>query len=506
LFASETEGWYPSITSQDFEYNIHRDRVTGRSRDLYRNDGWASGGLTRILDATVGAHFRFISMPDYRALSYFAKGFDAEWAREYRHALESRWRTFAEDTNNYCDAARQLTFVQMMRLALRHKIVDGENLLTLDWMPERVGYGAAHFATAIRLIDPDRLSNPQDQTDTMYMRGGVEIDADGVPLAYHIRRAHQNDWYGAVEANIWDRIERETAWGRRTVIHDYDRERADQHRGIPLITPVMNRMKMLTKYDQVELQAAVLNAVLGIAVKSPYDPEGLREVATSEDADDPQYWYWNQLRADRERSPLRFAQAQVLPLRPGEDVTQIQANRPGAMHDPFTYYALRNVASGLGTTAEELTLDWSKSNYSSARAGFVIAIKTAKRRRHDFATNTAMPCVVAVAEEAFDNGELPLPNNAPDFVEARAAYTRGQFLGPGQGNIDPVKERQGQVLGMDMGTTTLMHESAENGADYEENLDQRAIEIRMFRERGLPLPKWFGAETAKETMQPQEAQ
>ena len=46
------------------------------------------------------------------------------------------------------------------------------------------------------------------------------------------------------------------------------------------------------------------------------------------------------------------------------------------------------------------------------------------------------------------------------------------------------------VLGLDAGFGTLEEECAEQGRDYEEVLDQRQEEVRMMKERGLPLPQW----------------
>jgi len=96
-----------------------------------------------------------------------------------------------------------------------------------------------------------------------------------------------------------------------------------------------------------------------------------------------------------------------------------------------------------------------------------------------------------------------LPDNAPPFVEARGAYSRCTWIGPGRGWIDPVAEKQGAVLGMDAGLSTLENECAENsGEDWEDVLDQRAREVQAFKDRDLPLPQWAGilpANTAAKT-------
>jgi len=499
-WTKETQGWMPNAYSPDYEINYYRDRMVGRSRDLVRNDGWASGGVTRILDGTIGNHYRLTAMPDYRALSYCNKAFDAKWADAFRHAVEAKWRAWANDPNRFCDAAEQLTFTQAMRLALRHKLVDGENLLVMEWQPERMGYGAANYATAFRLVDPDRLSNPMQMIDTKHLRGGVEVTDGGVPIAYHIRQAHQYDWYSAVESMIWDRVERWTDWGRQIVIHDYDRERADQHRGVGAFVPVINRMKMLTRYDGAELQAAIINAILSIAVKSPMDPEGLKASLDDSDAVDMP-WYWQARNSYNRSNPIAMDDARILNLFPGEEVTPITAQRPGQHHDSFTFYCLRNIAAQLGTTAEQLTQDWSKANYSSIRASVVEARKTVQRRRGEFSENTSTPVYVTWLEEAMEHPDIAelMPAKAPDFAEARAEYSRCRWIGPAEGWVDPMKERQGAVLGIDAAFSTLQNECAQQGLDWEENIDQRAIEVARFKERGLTLPTWAGVELASKT-------
>lgn len=92
----------------------------------------------------------------------------------------------------------------------------------MQYRPDRLGYGRAQYATTMQIIDPDRLSNPQQNFDMLNIRGGVEIDADGVPIAYHIRKAHIGDWWSGKETMTWERILRETDWGRPIVIHDFD--------------------------------------------------------------------------------------------------------------------------------------------------------------------------------------------------------------------------------------------------------------------------------------------
>ena len=83
----------------------------------------------------------------------------------------------------------------------------------------------------------------------------------------------------------------------------------------------------------------------------------------------------------------------------------------------------------------------------------------------------------------------------PDFVDARAAYSRARWMGPGRGWVDPVAEKKGAILGLDAGLSTLEIEVGENvGEDWEEVLDQRQREIESCLKRGLPLPSWAQAD------------
>ena len=55
--------------------------------------------------------------------------------------------------------------------------------------------------------------------------------------------------------------------------------------------------------------------------------------------------------------------------------------------------------------------------------------------------------------------------------------------------------RQGEVLGLDAGFSTLEQACAEmNGADWREMIEQRAVEVAMFKRKGLKLPQWGAAE------------
>jgi lambda family phage portal protein len=491
-YGSHMADWQPYLWSADGELNPYRDTITARIRDLTRNDGWASGTVTRILDNAVGANFRPIAKPDYRALATHTgiKAFDSTWAYEYSKALDASYRTFSNGRGRWCDVQRAMTAGQQYRVAFRHKLVDGDAIANMQYRLDRVGRGRARYATCIQLIDPDRLSNPQMRFDTHELRGGVEVDEDNAAIAYHIRRAHQGDWWSAGDSVRWDRIARETEDGRPIIVHDFDHDRAGQHRGgSGILAPVVQRLKMLYRYDVAELDASILNAVFGAWLESPFDPEFAESVF---DAGEKIGGYQTARMDFHGEKPIRIpgAGGAMPTLFPGERVNQLNAARPSGNFIAFEKAALRNIASAAGLSAQQVSNDWSDVNYSSARGAMLEFWKTMTRRRDDFAIGFCQPIFTCFVEEAHEVDDLPMPAGAPDFLEFPDAYSRSKWIGPGRGWIDPVNEVKGAILGMDSALMDYDELCAEQGVDGDDMILARKHTIKRFEDAGVPLPSW----------------
>ncbi|MEI6542124.1 MAG: phage portal protein [Methylococcales bacterium] len=439
MYGQHTEAWMPYLWSVDGQNNPYRDIVVSRARDLVRNDGWASGIIQRVLDNAIGSNFRPIAKPDYQALAATTgnKAFDAVWADEFGKAADAYWRNWAGDINHYCHSQRKLSFTEMMGLAFRHKLIDGDALGVMKWLPDRVGPGKASYATAVQIIDPDRLSNPQVQFDQQLMRGGVEVDSEDVAVAYWIRRAHQGDWFSASLSMTWDRIERETSWGRPVVVHDYDSDRAQQHRGGGgILTPIIQRIKMLYKYDGSALDAAIIGALFGSFITSPYDQQLVEDALG--DGDQLNTYQAGRAEFHKDRNII-LGNAKIPQLFPGEDLKTTAPNNPNNNFEAFESAFLRNMAAATGLSAMQVHNDWSDVNYSSARAAMLEAWKTLLPRRTRFANGFAAPIRSAFMEESMEIDDYPMPRNAPSFQEFRTQYARCMWVGPGKGVVDVTK-------------------------------------------------------------------
>jgi capsid protein len=104
-----------------------------------------------------------------------------------------------------------------------------------------------------------------------------------------------------------------------------------------------------------------------------------------------------------------------------------------------------------------------------------------QNRRVWLATYWAAPVYRLWLEEAINAGQI----EAPGYYDNVHAYARAKWIGPGRGQIDPVKEAQAAQVRMDALLSTLEDECAEQGKDWNEVIEQIAIENQRLKELGL---------------------
>lgn len=476
--SQELANWHPLSGSADRDLLGESRLVTDRIRDLVRNNGWASGAVQREIDSIIGANFRPEPFIEHQAL-----GITFDQAVELGDAFEREWTLFANDPQRFCDVTRHDDWHGLAGLMFRHKRIDGENLAVILWRP-RPG---ARYATCVQVVDPDRLGNPDGRTDTDALRGGVELDGDGAAVAYWIARGHPRD-VGTTQLDgwQWERVPRETAWGRPMVIHDFDRLRAGQHRGLSAFAPMLKNMKMLDSYQAAELSAALLNATLAAFIESPFDHEFLMELLSDSGGDKAFEQYQGKRSSFHQARGISMGGVKIPALFPGEKIGMINATRPSAQMDAFAGAMLRNFAAGLPThTAQTVSMDYSDVNYSSARAAMVVAARSTIRERLSFGVRTGSQVYHCVIEEAVMRGRVKLPAGAPGFHAAREVYLACDWMGPAQGWVDPVKEAQAAGIRIDGELSTLKDECAEQGRDWRDVMMQRAREKKFASSLGL---------------------
>jgi lambda family phage portal protein len=478
LIRKQLSNWLPTRLPADADLLPDLPTLVSRARDLDRNNGVAAGVLQTLQDNVAGIGLRLAASPDYRAL-----GKTIDWAEEWSRNVESLWKNYADSTA--VDVAGQLNFASMTQLIFRSALENGEALALVMWMDRGM---ETPFRTCFQLVESDRLSNPYYKPPTLALIGGIEKDAFGRPIAYWIRKEPQlfSNVYTIVEGGgfgvsapgeltswAWDRIPAQTTWSRKRVLHVHQKERIAQTRGRPVLTPVIEQFRMLDSYQRTELQSAIVNALIAGVIETPLDSNTLADLVGG----DPDEYL-----AAKNEYRVQLEGGTMIPLYPGDKLAPFMPTRPNAQFSQFVESIDRQIGTAVGLPYELVLKDFSKTNYSSARAALLEAWRHFAVRRAWLAEYWAAPVYRLWLEEATQRGLI----DAPDFYDNYWSYCRAKWIGMGRGWIDPVKEAEAAQLRMQSGVSTLELECAEQGQDWNEILEQQALEAKRRELLGLP--------------------
>ncbi len=489
--------WDPPIRSADAEILPEKARIDARARDTLRNDAYAAGGATIHKDSIVGARFLLNSKPETKVL--FGRE-DETWEAEYQEEVETKFTLWAESDTNWADASRINTLTGLVRLAVGVHTMGGEVLAAAEWMPD----DGRPYRSAMQMIDADRLCNPPGEQygPVSRIRGGVERDRRGAPIAYHIRTQHPADWarYTREGSYVWRRVmAHKPNWGRQNILHIYEQLRPDQTRGIAQMATALSEMRMLKNFRNVELQRAVLQATYAASIESDLPPAEVYAAmgadTSSRESNPTLDWANDFLTAVNQYAGsgpnMRIDGAKIPVFMPG---THLKLQNPGAGGQDGAQLEtslLRHVAASLDLSYEQLSRDYTQTNYSSARASMGQTWKAMQVRKKLVADRTANFVFRLWLEEAINYGHLESlkRRNAPNFYEGlnAEAYTACEWIGAGQGQIDPLKETQAAILRVKNGFSTKEVEIARiSGGDWRKVARQNARERRNDETLGIP--------------------
>ena len=490
LMSQELAGWRPGLRSPDDANLYEREDLSGRIQDLVRSNGFIRGGQQSLKDNIFGAGWRLSPKPDSEAL-----GIDPEVGIALGQTIGVKWRGYVDHPGRFIDARRMYNLDGLAIQAFTSWFGYGE-ALAVGLMEDRGG----PYRTAIQMIDPARLCNPNNSMDRADMRAGVELGQSGEPVAYHIRNGHPYDRWPSRDATTWERVPR---WApgfpaRLNVIHALPPDAVDQNRGTPPLSTVIEPSKLEERMSREHVMAAILGSSYALSIESPFDHDSAAEAMGAGSKTTVGAYQDARLAFHKER---RYTlNGQRIPIMyPGEKINFHQPGHPLQSYGAFEEWVLRRIAAGSGMSYEQLARDFSKTNYSSARASLMEAWKFITGQKSFFSTYFMSVIYLLWLEELFLDEHIEVPPGAPDFHEAMAAYARCAWIGPGRGWIDPVKEVQAAGLRMELGLSTLEREAAEQGLDWRDVVEQRQRERRFLEEHGMATPDMRGVQPMGET-------
>lgn len=487
--------WRPNFGSPDQVINGVKDIADARSRDMVQNDGYATGAAATHRDSIVGATFRLNAQPEFSVMG-MEQQVGEDWAFDFQTIVETRFNLTAESDSHWLDASRRQTLTEMLRLVVGGFVYTGEACASVEWIREN----NRPCKTAIQLISPDRMTNPNNVMDGLYPAGnstgnkikrGVEMDFRGRHLAYHIRNTHPGDWLDW-RSTTWARVEAEKPWGRKQFLYINEPLQIEQTRGIADMVSVLKLLKMTKQFSEITLQNAVINASYAAAVESELPPaDVIVALGGGNEGYEAAYANYLAMLGDYvgEASNIAIDGAKIPHLFPGTKLSLKPVGTPGGVGTNYEASLLRKIAAALGVSYEELARDYSKVSYSSARASMQQTWRFMQSRKKIVADKFASMVYALWLEEEIGQGNIPLPPGwtrddvyKPLMMEAIVQCT---WIGSGRGQIDELKETQAAILRIKSGLSTYEEECARLGNDFRRVFAQRAREEKIIKKYGL---------------------
>ena len=420
-----------------------------KSRDLVRRNAWAQAGIEAFVANAVGTGIKPQSLATDET---------------FKADVQALWRDWTEEA----DAAGQTDFYGLQALACRAMLEGGECLIRLR--PRRPEDGLV-VPLQIQLLEPEHLPitlNTELPSGNV-VRSGIEFDALGRRVAYHLYRSHPEDGrlapmsgQGGMETVRID---------AREIVHLYRVLRPGQIRGEPWLSRALVKLNELDQYDDAELVRKKTAAMFaGFVTRQSPEDNLMGEGA-----------------ADSEGIALAGLEPGTLQiLEPGEDIKFSDPADVGGSYSEFLRTQFRAVASAIGVTYEQLTGDLTGVNYSSIRAGMLEFRRRCEMVQHGVLVHQlCRPVWAAWMKQAVLAGVLDAPGFARGGPTRRRQYLQAKWIPQGWQWVDPEKEFKAMLLAIRAGLMSRSEAISAFGYDAEDVDREIAADNRRADELGL---------------------
>jgi len=419
--------------------------LRNRSRDLERNNEYARKYLTLLQTNVVGdAGFN---------LQVKARTTNGSLDGPGNTMIENAWTRWSRVGN--CTVDKKLSFLDCQRLAVRMLARDGECFVQLLNGPRyQDGF-------AIKLMEADWIDDQKNEilSNGNQIRMGIEIDEMQSVVAYWVLTQHPGDT--SFRTNVARKHIRVPA---DKILHLYMPNRLGV-RGEPWMAPVIDSLKMLRGYREAELVAARVAASKMGVITTP--------TGTEYTGDGTENSHTPIMNAD----PGTFHQ-----LPAGWDIKMFDPTHPTSAFGDFEKAVLRGIASGLNVAYTSLSNDLEATSYSSIRAGTLEDRDNYRVLQSFIIEHFVDPIYRQWLASAMLNNSFPLPPTRFDkFADATV------WRGRGWNWVDPLKEINAAVVGLNNGILSMQDVAAQYGRDVEETFSAIQRDKELAAQYGLSM-------------------
>lgn len=321
-----TSNWKTTNASANAEITGGISRLRSRSRDLIRNNPYATSAIDKLAGNAIGTGIEL--------------GCDNEQVLKI-------WRAWVKEA----DFTGDCDLYGLQALAARAAFESGDCLLVRRRLRASEA-GRSGVPLKIQVLEGDHLDPgvTGPQANGNYAINGVEVDRQGRRVAYHLFDSHPG------ESAIADPRMKSRRVPADDVIYLFEKKRPGQLLGFPRLAVSIMRLRDLDEYQEALLVKKKIEACFAAFVSTDNDAKQIGTTSNTETDSD-----------GNSRRVERVSPGQIIYGRVGEQIT---FGQPSVTSDgAFTSDALHAIAAGAGCTYEQLTGDLSGVNYSSMRGG-----------------------------------------------------------------------------------------------------------------------------------------
>lgn len=489
------KSFLPLSGSPSDDIDRNNEVLRQRSRLLYMSSPLATSAIATNRTKVVGTGLTLKA-----GISERETNLDAAMREEWERKAESEFELWAGKRQN-CDALAVNNFYELQQLVMTSWLMSGDVFVLIKReQPTPLN----PYTLRLHVVEADRVSTPYAYRGAAYLSTGREIIPDGFPgagnyiydgvevdrksgrvVAYHICNSYPLST--VLETAEWTRVE---AYGKKTglpnVLHIMSPERPDQYRGVPYLAQVIEVLLQIRRYTESELMAALVQSFFTAWVttttptsENPFNEVGPGDLPGGVSIDNNGGEGISASENEYEMGP-----GTVTHLADGENITFGNPNIPVAGFEPFVRTLARLVGAALEIPYDVLVKEFN-SSYSASRGALMEAWEAFKMRRRWFVDDFCQPVYELFLAEAVALGRIRA-NGFFDDPALRKAWCGARWIGPVQGQLDPLKEANASLLLAQNGVKTYEQITRElGGGDWAANIEQLADENRRRAAAGV---------------------
>lgn len=425
--------------------------VRRRIRDLCDNNPHISGARRLIRNNVVGTGIQ--PQPSTR------------WP-ELNEQIEELWRVHSRGID--LDRCASMADVQGQAL---DEIFSAGEVLVVHALTE--AHNGHRGGPAIELVDADLVPldpmTARPSQGKAVVRQGVEFDASGRRVAYHVCREHPRDGglYAGLASTETDRV----PVSRADLV--FVPRRVKQIRGVPWPVTVYDTVQLEEQFHEAYLMLARIAACVGVSVVGGHGS------VTS-----PSNKFTDSSGEEIER--LEPGMIGYLPS--GATVNVLSASVPPPTFASTEEVMLRRMSAGLGVSYASLARDYGKATFSATRAESLEDRRGYRPLQSFIWKRIVEPHYRRCVDYWVASGELKLSAELRRaWLENREQVYRVQPIYPGWEWVNPAQDSAAAKTSMEGGITSLQVETANRGHHWRDMIDQRLEAERYERDRRAEL-------------------